>query len=213
MVVSTMGEARVPAALPRILKDYTKAAIRTQPKNLLIWSSAYFRNMTNGTPPPVKDRLEFPIPESSSGVSPGVLRVLHSQLSGAGSVRWEEVLEVCEAMGVAEETAQDAWHRSGGGDGGVVEWDHILSHIAALSTHSLLEALQLVMLTVSEDPVGHRVLCSTVLDHYHRLHTHTNITPTDQYTEAVNYLNDIANYQEGYLTPSDLTRSSCPPLQ
>ncbi|XP_069944556.1 ropporin-1-like protein isoform X2 [Cherax quadricarinatus] len=207
MVVSTITEARVPASLPRILKDYTKSAIRTQPKDLLIWS------MSKGTPPPVKERLEFPVPESSSGISPGVLRVLHRQLNGEGSVTWEQLLEVCQAMGVAEETAQDAWHRAGGGDGGTVEWDHILSHIAALSTHSMLEALQLVMLTLSDDPVGHRVQCGTLLDHYHRLHTHTNITPTDQYTEAVNYLNDIANYQDGLLSPSDLSRSSCPPLQ
>nr|XP_053635420.1 ropporin-1-like protein [Cherax quadricarinatus] len=91
--------------------------------------------MSKGTPPPVKERLEFPVPESSSGISPGVLRVLHRQLNGEGSVTWEQLLEVCQAMGVAEETAQDAWHRAGGGDGGTVEWDHILSHIAALSTH------------------------------------------------------------------------------
>ncbi|KAG7158682.1 ropporin-1-like protein [Homarus americanus] len=213
MVVATVGEARVPAQLPRILKDYTKAAIRTQPKDLLIWSAAYFRSMSNGTSPPVKDRLEFPIPESESGISPGVLRVLNHQLSSEDSVTWENLQEVCEAMGVAEETAQDAWQRAGGGDGGTVEWDHILSHIAALSTHSLVEALQLVMITVTDDPVSQKVLCNTLVDHYHRLHTHTNITPTDQYTEAVNYLNDIANYNDGYLVPSDLTRASCPPLQ
>lgn len=57
------------------------------------------------------------------------------QLSGVGSVSWGEVQELCEAMGVTEETAQDAWQRAGGSDGGTVEWDHLLSHIAALSTH------------------------------------------------------------------------------
>ncbi|KAK3885633.1 hypothetical protein Pcinc_010166 [Petrolisthes cinctipes] len=205
-----VSDARVPASLPVILKDYTKAAIRTQPRDLLIWSAAYFRALTEDKVLPVKERLEFPIPESDNGVSPGILRVLHRQLSGEGSVSWEQLQEVCVAMGVAEETAQDAWQRAGGGDGGTVDWEHILSHLATLSTHSTLEALQLVMAAVTEDPVGRRVENSTLINHYNRIHTHTNITPTDQYTEVVNYLHDIANYQEGYLMPSDLTRPSCP---
>lgn len=33
----------IPNEFPRILKQYTKAAIRTQPKDLLVWSVAYFR--------------------------------------------------------------------------------------------------------------------------------------------------------------------------
>lgn len=213
MVVATLGETRVPAALPRILKDYTKAAIRTQPKDLLTWSSAYFRSMTKGTVPPVKDRLEFPVPETESGISPGVLRVLHRQLGSEDFVTWDALQEVCEGMGVAEETAQDAWQRAGGTDGAQLEWDHVLSHLAALSTHSIVEALQLVMVAMTEDPVNQKVASSALLDHYNRLHVHTNITPTAQYTEAVDYLTDIANYQDGYLVPSDLTRPSCPPLQ
>ncbi|XP_037777822.1 ropporin-1-like protein [Penaeus monodon] len=210
MVASAGTGARVPAALPRILKDYTKAAIRTQPKDLLTWSVAYFRSMTNGTVPPVKDRLEFPVPESKGGISPGILRVLHRQLGSEGSIEWGALQEVCGAMGVEEAMAQEAWKRAGGGDKGAVEWDHILTHIAGLATHSDAEALQLVMATISEDPVGHKVQADTIVDHLHRLHTHSNIVPTDQYNDTVGYLNDIANYQDGFLAPSDLTRPSCP---
>ncbi|XP_068206579.1 ropporin-1-like protein [Palaemon carinicauda] len=214
MVVATLGETRVPSSLPKILKDYTKAAIRTQPRDLLTWSAAYFKAMTNGTIPPVKDRLEFPVPESKSGISPGVLRVLHRQLREEGEgVTWEALQDACRGMGVAEETAQDAWQRAGGTDGAHVEWDFILTHIADLSTHSVVEALQLVMLAVTDDPITHRVSSSAVTEHYGRLHAGSNITPSPQYEEAVEYLHDIANYQDGYLVPSDLTRPSCPPLK
>ncbi|XP_064094065.1 ropporin-1-like protein [Macrobrachium nipponense] len=213
MVVATLGETRVPSALPRILKDYTKAAIRTQPKDLLIWSAAYFRAMTKGTVPPVKDRLEFPVPESKSGISPGVLRVLHRQLHEEDGVSWEALRESCRAMGVAEETAQDAWQRSEGTEGARVDWDVILTHIADLSTHSIVEALQLVMLAVTDDPITRRVPSSVVIAHYSHLHSGSNITPSAEYEEAVAYLNDIANYQDGFLVPSDLTRPSCPPLK
>jgi hypothetical protein len=34
---------QIPPEFPKILKQYTKAAIRTQPKDLLLWSVAYFR--------------------------------------------------------------------------------------------------------------------------------------------------------------------------
>ena len=34
---------QIPDELPKILKNYTKAAIRTQPTDLLLWSASYFR--------------------------------------------------------------------------------------------------------------------------------------------------------------------------
>lgn len=50
-------------------------------------------------------------------------------------MEWEQLKECTEAMGVAESTAQEAWNSAGGSDGGTVQWDHILSHMAALSSH------------------------------------------------------------------------------
>ena len=53
---------------PGILKQYTKAAIRTQPRDLLLWSAAYFRCLANGENPPAKDRLEYPVPSTDTGI-------------------------------------------------------------------------------------------------------------------------------------------------
>ena len=36
--------------------------------------------MANGEIPPVKERLEYPVPPSESGLTPGLLRVLNKQL-------------------------------------------------------------------------------------------------------------------------------------
>ena len=68
--------------LPDILKQFTKAAIRTQPKDVLTWSAAYFRAMANGEMPPVKDRLEMPTAtqKTDTGLTPGLLRILHKQV-------------------------------------------------------------------------------------------------------------------------------------
>lgn len=68
----------VPARLPMILKQFCKAAIRTQPYDLLKWSSSYFRALADGEEPPVKSRLEYPTP-TVSVLTVGFLRVLLRQ--------------------------------------------------------------------------------------------------------------------------------------
>ena len=37
----TSQQINIPPELPDILKQFTKAAIRTQPKDVLAWSAAY----------------------------------------------------------------------------------------------------------------------------------------------------------------------------
>lgn len=72
-------EIAVPAKLPLILKQFCKAAIRTQPYDLLKWSGSYFRALAEGEEPPVKSRLEYPPPSTASGLTLGFLRVLLRQ--------------------------------------------------------------------------------------------------------------------------------------
>ena len=98
---------QIPPEFPKILKQYTKAAIRTQPADLLLWSASYFRYysfpnscpnlstmlinrarvipftikeyiyvkfrcLSNGEVPPTKERLEYPPPETNTGLTPGM---------------------------------------------------------------------------------------------------------------------------------------------
>ena len=70
----------IPPTFPLILKEYAKAAIRTQPYDLLRWSAAYFRALAQGDEPPVKQRLEYPPVNSPFGLSPGYLKVLLKQV-------------------------------------------------------------------------------------------------------------------------------------
>uniref|UniRef100_A0A3Q3SYJ2 Ropporin-1-like protein n=1 Tax=Mastacembelus armatus TaxID=205130 RepID=A0A3Q3SYJ2_9TELE len=76
-------QINIPPELPDILKNFTKAAIRTQPKDLLLWSAAYFRALSKGECLPVKDRLEMNVAtqKTDTGLTPGLLKTLHKQLS------------------------------------------------------------------------------------------------------------------------------------
>ncbi|XP_076687161.1 uncharacterized protein LOC143378922 isoform X2 [Andrena cerasifolii] len=72
-------EIIVPPSLPIILKQFCKAAIRTQPYDLLKWSRSYFRALADGEEPPTKLRLEYPPPSTASGLTLGFLRILLRQ--------------------------------------------------------------------------------------------------------------------------------------
>ena len=76
-------QIEVPPKLPMILKQFCKSAIRTQPYDLLRWSSAYFHALANGEEPPTKLRLEYPPTCTAYGLTTGFLKVLLRQLGGA----------------------------------------------------------------------------------------------------------------------------------
>ncbi|KAJ8706327.1 hypothetical protein PYW08_010953 [Mythimna loreyi] len=70
----------IPPKYPYILKRYCKAAIKTQPYDLLRWSFEYFKALAEHRPPPVKLRLEYPIYSTEGGLTRGCLKVLAHQL-------------------------------------------------------------------------------------------------------------------------------------
>lgn len=82
-------QIKIPPALPDILKQFTKAAVRTQPGDLLSWSAAYFDALSAGKAPPVKNRFE-PTSEGKN-ITPGLLSVLHKQLRVQETVPVQEL--------------------------------------------------------------------------------------------------------------------------
>uniref|UniRef100_UPI0037E743AE ropporin-1-like protein isoform X2 n=1 Tax=Semicossyphus pulcher TaxID=241346 RepID=UPI0037E743AE len=86
-------QINIPPELPDILKNFTKAAIRTQPKDLLLWSAAYFSALSKGECLPVKDRLEKNVAtqKTDTRLTPGLLKTLHKQLSHRETCSKEEL--------------------------------------------------------------------------------------------------------------------------
>ncbi|XP_026217346.1 ropporin-1-like protein isoform X2 [Anabas testudineus] len=86
-------QINIPPELPDILKTFTKAAIRTQPKDLWLWSAAYFSALSKGECLPVKDRLEMNVAtqKTDTGLTPGLLKTLHKQLSCGQTCSKEEL--------------------------------------------------------------------------------------------------------------------------
>uniref|UniRef100_A0A8C4UFN5 Ropporin-1-like protein n=1 Tax=Falco tinnunculus TaxID=100819 RepID=A0A8C4UFN5_FALTI len=71
-------QIKIPPELPDILKQFTKAAIRTQPHDVLQWAAAYFSALSKGEPLPVKERIEMPLAteKTDAVLTPGLLKIL-----------------------------------------------------------------------------------------------------------------------------------------
>ncbi|CAH8592951.1 unnamed protein product [Schistosoma rodhaini] len=102
-------QIQIPPALPDILKQFTKAAIRTQPKDVLKWSYAYFKAMAQSEIPPVKERLEFPIStqKTDSGLTPGILKILNNQLASMKIVSLSVIEEKWKDLSLPVERFQE----------------------------------------------------------------------------------------------------------
>jgi len=61
-------QINIPPTLPCILKHYAKAAIRTQPHDLLRWTVAYFYALAKREVPPVKVKVSRFLAQTSRAV-------------------------------------------------------------------------------------------------------------------------------------------------
>ena len=199
---------QIPPEFPRILKQYTKAAIRTQPKDLLLWSVSYFRCLANAEIPPVKERLEYPVPATESGLTPGLLRVLHKQLGLQDSVR-KDVLKakwrgLCLQLNHLEAILKE--------DNDNVQWRPFLVEAAASIFEDKVEVVTLIE-TVCEAMADLPEGESSSLNKEDFLEIlRLAGKKCDVETEQVeNFLDELAaKRDDGKLAPKDLKHEDCP---
>ncbi|VDK79615.1 unnamed protein product [Dibothriocephalus latus] len=139
-------QIEIPPALPDIMKQFTKAAIRTQPKDPLEWS---YEALANKEVPPVKERLEMPISTTDK--------------ASAGIVLECKVEEKWLALALPLERLQEIWRI--GNFGQDVKWLHFLSLAATQIAPSLAQTLCLLceLLTDEKDnaspPISFDLFC------------------------------------------------------
>ncbi|XP_016135791.1 ropporin-1-like protein isoform X1 [Sinocyclocheilus grahami] len=88
-------QINIPPELPDVLKQFTKAAIKTQPRDVLQWATDYFSALSKGQNQPVKERLEMPVAtqKTDTGLTPGLLKILHKQFAPKEIITKEELLQ------------------------------------------------------------------------------------------------------------------------
>ncbi|KAA3672387.1 uncharacterized protein DEA37_0004100 [Paragonimus westermani] len=203
----------IPPSLPDILKQFTKAAIRTQPKDILNWSHAYFKALANSEPPPVKERLEIPIStqKCDTGLTPGLLKVLNNQLAALKIMPLTVIEEKWKELSLPVERFQELCRI--GNFVGSCEWKYFLALAASDLCANLPDTLKLICDLLTADPEGGaaRISFEQWLEYYRYL-GHMDEIPEQHINHVLAYLTfDIAN-QDGMIMPRNFMHPECPKL-
>uniref|UniRef100_A0A8D0L4J6 Ropporin-1-like protein n=1 Tax=Sphenodon punctatus TaxID=8508 RepID=A0A8D0L4J6_SPHPU len=147
-------QIKIPPELPDILKQFTKAAIRTQPHDVLQWSAGYFSALSKGDPLPVKDRVEMPVATQKidTGLTPGLLKVLHKQLSPKGHVTLAELETKWKHLCLPMEQLRALLRLDNFGD--ELEWMKVLALGCSALGGSLVSAMKHACEILTTDPEG-----------------------------------------------------------
>ncbi|XP_010139752.1 PREDICTED: ropporin-1-like protein [Buceros rhinoceros silvestris] len=147
-------QIKIPPELPDILKQFTKAAIRTQPHDVLQWAAAYFSALSKGEPLPVKERIEMPLTtdKTDAVLTPGLLKILHKQLSPKGVVNVAELREKWKHLSLPEEPLKAILQL--GNFSEEVEWIKILALGCTVLGGSLLSSMKHACEILTMDPEG-----------------------------------------------------------
>ncbi|XP_072365890.1 ropporin-1-like protein [Scyliorhinus torazame] len=147
-------QIEIPPEFPDILKQFTKAAIRTQPRDVLQWSAAYFAALSKGETLPVKERYEMPVAtqKNDTGLTPGLLKILHHQLSTKKVIDDLELVEKWKDLGLPMKQLQNILHL--GNFETEFEWMKFLALACSDLGGNLFSALKYACEILTTDPTG-----------------------------------------------------------
>lgn len=147
-------QIHVPPELPDIMKQFTKAAIRTQPRDVLQWSYGYFYALSRGEPLPVKDRVEIPVAtqKNDTGLTPGLLKILHKQLSDKEVVELSDLQRKWKNLCIPMEQLNSILSLDDFSDG--VDWMKFFALACSVLGGSLISSMKHACQILTQDPEG-----------------------------------------------------------
>ncbi|XP_053621931.1 uncharacterized protein LOC128681785 isoform X1 [Plodia interpunctella] len=184
----------IPPKFPYILKRYCKAAIKTQPYDLLRWSYEYFKALAQRREPPVKLRLEYPVYSTEGGLTRGCLKVLANQLSGMIDVPLPTLKSAWQGFCLDQHELKrifclcEVYMRED-----VVPFLHFIAVAAGLLTKSLTHTMILLCETLTREPDGGSAAIPT--DNFLKMYRF--LAKIDA-SKDVKYIN---GFREGYEPP------------
>ncbi|XP_066577593.1 ropporin-1-like protein isoform X2 [Amia ocellicauda] len=198
-------QINIPPELPDILKQFTKAAIRTQPQDVLQWSAAYFCALARGDTLPVKERLEMPVAtqKTDTGLTPGLVKILHKQLAPKENVTKEELEERWKDLCLPKEQL-DSLLGLGNFETNV-EWMKFFALSCSALSGTILSAMKHACEILTEDPEGGaaRIPFDTFVFLYTYLVQLDGEIPQAQIDSFLRSLEEPVNRQEGMVQPSN----------
>lgn len=190
-------QIHVPPELPEILKQFTKAAIKLQPKDVLAWGAAYFRALADGEPEPSGDASR------KAELTPGLLRILNKQLGPKVNVpmdvikeKWKDLSLPIGRLNCIIKIGQFE---------GSVEWIKFFALACSSMSVDIMESMKNACLVLSADPNG-KIPFDMFMDIYRYLAKVDGTIPCEKVERVKNHLeqNDV---QHGFITPKAFLKS------
>ncbi|XP_062842030.1 ropporin-1-like protein [Trichomycterus rosablanca] len=201
-------QINIPPELPDILKQFTKAAIKTQPHDVLQWAAAYFSALSKGETLPAKDRLEMPVATQRTdlGLTPGLLKVLHKQLSPKITVTKEELEQRWKGLCLPVEQL-DTMLALGNFDA-EADWMQFFALCCSALGGTISSALKFACEILTEDPAGGaaRIPFEMFASLYTYLAQLDGDIPQDQIESFLLSLHGAVAKQNGMIQVSDFYR-------
>ncbi|XP_042366757.1 ropporin-1-like protein isoform X2 [Plectropomus leopardus] len=198
-------QINIPPELPDILKNFTKAAIRTQPKDVLLWSAAYFKALSEGECLPVKDRLEMNVAtqKTDTGLTPGLLKTLHKQLSPRQACSKEELQEKWRGLCLPMDQLETLL--SLGSAGTDIDWMDFFALGCSALGGTLMSSLKIACEILTEDEEGGaaRIPFNTFVQLYTYLAHLDGDMPQDHIDSFLRSLQAQVELQCGMIKPLD----------
>ncbi|XP_026093870.1 ropporin-1-like protein isoform X2 [Carassius auratus] len=189
-------QINIPPELPDILKQFTKAAIKTQPHDVLQWAADYFSALSKGQDLPVKERLEMPVAtqKTDTGLTPGLLKILHQQFAPKETITKEELLQKWKGLCLPIEQLDT-----------ILALGSFSENINWMQT--ITSALKHACEILTEDPQGGAA--QIPFDTFQSLYTYLahldGEIPKEQIDSFLHSLEEYAECQGGMVQPSNLT--------
>ncbi|XP_065189318.1 ropporin-1-like protein [Sycon ciliatum] len=199
----------IPPDLPLLLKNYTKAAIRTQPSDLVAWSASYFQAMRKGETLPVRHRLELPTVEKEA-LTERKLASLHRQLGDQKVVSVDTIRDRWQSVG-AGMSILDANLRTGGWPD-EINWLQFLVLGCGSITSGLKEAMKMFCRIHSDDDLGGaaRVPFAVFTEVFNWLAAQDSKIGKKTQDDVLNYLSGQASQAAGMIGPRNIEHQDCP---
>eukprot|EP00053_Salpingoeca_punica_P002024 m.35862 g.35862 ORF g.35862 m.35862 type:complete len:207 (-) comp11343_c0_seq1:173-793(-) len=146
-------QINIPASLPDILKQFSKAAIRAQPTEIYTWAADYFQGLVEGKPQEFNGPL--PLQSTKRDLSTAVLKQFFNEMSKAGNdkVAVEDLSHWCTTQSIDANVVADIL-RLVPQTGGMVKWQHFLVMGCASVTPGLIDAVSTLSRVASSNGVS-----------------------------------------------------------
>uniref|UniRef100_A0A8C6WMR9 Ropporin-1-like protein n=2 Tax=Neogobius melanostomus TaxID=47308 RepID=A0A8C6WMR9_9GOBI len=198
-------QINIPPELADILKDFTKAAIRTQPKDILVWSAAYFAALSKGETLPIKDRLEMNVAlqKTDTGLTPGLLKTLHKLLGSKESCSMDNLEDKWKALSLPSEQMQTLLQL--GNFSSDIAWMEFFALGCSALGGTLMSALKIACEILTEDEEGGaaRIPFSTFVQLYNYLAYVDGDLTKEQIDNFLKSLQPEVERQHGMIKPID----------